>query len=89
LQQERIGHLVVRSSRMWTARVSIAGMMLALVASAVAGGPSRSTPNGAAAGIGHEAAAGPLRFIPDDASAALAEAKKRGVPVFVEVWAPW
>jgi hypothetical protein len=30
-----------------------------------------------------------LHFIQDDPSTALAEAKKRGVPVFVEAWAPW
>lgn len=35
------------------------------------------------------APAGPLHFIADDPPAALAEAKKRGVPVFVEAWAPW
>ena len=35
------------------------------------------------------AVANPLRFIEDDYSRALAEAKQRKLPVFVEVWAPW
>jgi len=35
------------------------------------------------------AAANPLRFIEDDYAKALAEAKQRKLPVFVEVWAPW
>lgn len=35
------------------------------------------------------AAANPLRFIDDDYPRALAEAKQRKLPVFVEVWAPW
>jgi hypothetical protein len=35
------------------------------------------------------AAANPIRFIEDDYSRALAEAKQRKLPVFVEVWAPW
>lgn len=56
--------------------------MLALVAPAHAGGAAQSAPN-------HEASAAALHFIQDDPSTALAEAKKRGVPVFVEAWAPW
>lgn len=30
-----------------------------------------------------------LPFIENDYAAALAQAKARGVPVFVDVWAPW
>ena len=30
-----------------------------------------------------------LPFIENDYAAALAQAKTRGVPVFVDVWAPW
>jgi 4-hydroxyphenylpyruvate dioxygenase-like putative hemolysin len=67
---------------MWTARTFLAGTMLALVAPAHAGGAAQSAPN-------HEASAAALHFIQDDPSTALAEAKKRGVPVFVEAWAPW
>ncbi|MGE6760230.1 thioredoxin family protein [Corallococcus interemptor] len=34
-------------------------------------------------------AEGPLPFIPDDYARALAEAKAKGVPLFVDTWAPW
>ena len=37
----------------------------------------------------HVATANPLRFIADDYPGALAEARQRKLPVFVEVWAPW
>lgn len=70
---------------MRTLRVPLAGLMLALVAPACAGRPSQST---AAANTGEAAVAASLRFT-EDAPAALAEAKTRGVPVFVEAWAPW
>ena len=30
-----------------------------------------------------------LPFVEDDYNKALAEASRRGLPVFVEVWAPW
>ena len=63
---------------MWTSRASLAGLMLALLAPACTGRPQGAV-NAVAA----------LRFIADDAPAALAEAKRRGVPVFVEAWAPW
>jgi hypothetical protein len=59
---------------MGTSRAALAGLMLALIAPAYAGRPAPT---------------GPLRFIADDPSAALNEAKRRGVPVFVEAWAPW
>ncbi len=32
---------------------------------------------------------GPLPFIADDFSRARAEALSRGVPLFVDIWAPW
>jgi len=35
------------------------------------------------------AAASRLPFVQDNAETALAEAKARNLPVFVEVWAPW
>lgn len=35
------------------------------------------------------AAAGPLPFIADDYAKARAEASRRKLPLFVEVWAPW
>jgi thioredoxin-like negative regulator of GroEL len=34
-------------------------------------------------------AAGSLSWVEDDYAKALAEARSRHVPVFVEVWAPW
>ena len=34
-------------------------------------------------------ARGPLPFIEDDYSRALSEAKSRGLPLFVDTWAPW
>jgi hypothetical protein len=74
---------------MWTLRASLAGLMLALVAPACIGQPSEGAAKAAAAPAGKATVAGPLHFIADDASAALAEAKRRGVPLFVEAWAPW
>jgi len=75
---------------MWTSRTSLAGLMLACLAPAWAGAPPPTTTSAAAAPAADKAAvAGPLRFIADDAPAALAEAKRRGVPIFVEAWAPW
>lgn len=35
----------------------------------------------------HEGA--PLPFIEDDYARALSEAKAKGVPLFVDTWAPW
>jgi hypothetical protein len=32
---------------------------------------------------------GPLPFVEDDFAAALAQAKARRLPLFVEAWAPW
>jgi hypothetical protein len=82
---------------MWTSRASLAGLMLALIAPACAERPSQGTatvasatgaqPDAKSAGAGMQT--GTLRFIADDAPAALAEAKRRNVPVFVEAWAPW
>ena len=34
-------------------------------------------------------ASAPLPFIEDDYSRALSEAKSRGLPLFVDTWAPW
>jgi hypothetical protein len=73
---------------MRTARLLL-GLMLALIATACADRPAQSTAEAAAgAKAGAAAVAASLRFI-EDAPAALAEAKTRGVPVFVEAWAPW
>jgi hypothetical protein len=70
--------------------------MLAFIAPAFADGPSSgvaSAPGAKGAVTSHSsdkaAVTGPLHFIADDGPAALAEAKRRGVPIFVEAWAPW
>jgi len=78
-------------------RACLASLLLALVAPACAERPAPNAPavTGAppAAGSpstpGAAVVAGTLRFIENDAPLALAEAKRRGVPVFVEAWAPW
>jgi hypothetical protein len=79
---------------MWKSRAPLAGLMLALIAPACAERPTPGTatttgaqPDAKAAVAGAPTSA--LHFIQDDAPAALAEAKRRGVPVFVEAWAPW
>jgi hypothetical protein len=56
---------------------------------ASAGAPSPTTATAAMAGGAPKAVAAALPFIENDAPRALAEAKKRGVPLFVEAWAPW
>ena len=50
-----------------------------------------ATANGTAAASGTPARAVPfaLPFIDDDYDRALAEARSRGVPLFVDAWAPW
>jgi len=60
------------------------GIGITLVLAACSGRPSPPAPTG-----GTETAAAGLPFIENDAPKALAEAKTRGVPVFVEAWAPW
>jgi hypothetical protein len=74
---------------MWTARVSLAGLMLGLVATVSAGESSQAPAKAAGTGPGKATSASALHFIQDDSTAALAEAKRRGVPIFVEAWAPW
>jgi hypothetical protein len=74
---------------MWKARASVAGLMLALLAPACAERPSQGAAKALPAQSGEAAVTGALRFIADDAPAVLAEAKRRGVPIFVEAWAPW
>ncbi len=45
-----------------------------------------ATPRNAAA---HAAAKPVLPFIADDYAKARADAQKRNVPIFVDIWAPW
>jgi len=47
-----------------------------------------STP-ASAAGAGRSAAAPVLPFIQDDYARALAEARAKKLPLFIEAWAPW
>ena len=55
--------------------IAIAGVMLAQC-----GGGSTSR---------HATKLTALPFVQDDYSSALGQAKKQGVPLFVESWAPW
>jgi len=80
------------------ARAFFAGLVALLFVPACAqrptpgGSAGTSTPATAAAamaGAGAKAVAASLPFIENDAPRALAEAKRRGVPLFVEAWAPW
>lgn len=45
-----------------------------------------SAPEATAAAV-HEGA--PLPFLEDDYDRALTEAKAKGLPLFVDIWAPW
>ena len=64
---------------------------IALTAALAAGLPASG--HGAAAAAAPKPAAAPRRavlpFIADDYEKAVAEAKARKVPLFVESWAPW
>jgi len=53
--------------------------------------PAGVTPAASAAAPAAAAKAAPsvLPFIDDDLARALAEAKQRNLPLFVESWAPW
>jgi hypothetical protein len=44
---------------------------------------------GGALALGPPAGAAPLPFIQDDYPRALAEARARALPIFIEAWAPW
>ncbi len=59
----------------------LAGLLLGLIVSACSGTPAPPPVEAASAAM--------LPFVADDAPRALADAKTRGVPVFVEAWAPW
>jgi tetratricopeptide (TPR) repeat protein len=53
------------------------------------GGPAASSSSVAQAVSAAPGRHGALPFIEDDADRALAEARRRNVPVFVDAWAPW
>ena len=56
-------------------------MVAALAAAPLAATPSKETPPAASKKV--------LPFIEDDWDKALAEAKAKNVPIFIEAWAPW
>ena len=72
-------------------RPPIAALSLALIVALAA--PAAAVPaRPAAAAKPKSAAAAPhlaLPFIQDDYTRALAEARARKVPLFIEAWAPW
>jgi hypothetical protein len=80
-------------------RAWFACVLAALLAPACAERPAPDAAAGASGGAPSARAATPaasgskavaaLPFIENDAPRALAEAKQRGVPLFVEAWAPW
>lgn len=64
-------------------------LVLACTLAAPSAGPARAAAGSKPA---RTAAAGPrmvLPFIQDDYTRALAEARARKVPLFIEAWAPW
>lgn len=71
-------------------RPHIAALSLALVVALSA--PAAAAPARAASAAKPKNAAAPhlaLPFIQDDYTRALAEARARKVPLFIEAWAPW
>jgi hypothetical protein len=80
----------VRHSLIAAVSLALAGVSAhAAGVSAPAAGPAASvapqTAGARAPAAGHEV----LPFIADDYPRALAEAKSRKLPIFVESWAPW
>jgi hypothetical protein len=72
-----------------SAILSITSAALLFASSAAGGG---NAPSPAASHASPTAKANPaaaLPWIEDDYARAAAEAKRRGVPIFVEAWAPW
>ena len=81
-----------RSATLRDMRPSLLAVPLLLLAGALA--VSSASPARAAAGSkpAGPATAGPrmaLPFIQDDYTRALAEARTRKLPLFIEAWAPW
>lgn len=62
----------------------------AVLFAATAGAPAPPAASSAPpATAAHAASVASLPWIEDDYPRAVAEAKRRGVPLFVEAWAPW
>lgn len=66
--------------------ISTAALLVASSAAAPPAPPAASHASASAPAASVKAA---LPWIEDDYPRALAEAKRRGVPLFVEAWAPW
>ncbi|HXH28299.1 MAG TPA: hypothetical protein VNL37_04600 [Candidatus Polarisedimenticolia bacterium] len=65
-------------------RSLVSGWIAALFLVASVLGSGCSTPGG-----GDTASTAALTFIQDDYAGALAQARERKVPLFIEAWAPW
>jgi hypothetical protein len=57
-------------------------LIVSLAAAAPAARPAQPTPSRAAVPM-------VVPFVQDDYARALADARARGVPLFIEAWAPW
>src|SRR5690606_29508645 len=79
----------VRSRSLLTLLAPLALMGLAGCSSCANKTREASPPADASAEVRAAAAEAPVPFIHDDYPAALAEARKRGVPLFIDFWAPW
>lgn len=67
-----------------TQRSLVSGWVAALLLAVSVLGSGCSTP-----GSGITSSAAVLQFIEDDYATALAQARERNVPLFIEAWAPW
>ncbi|HLT29527.1 MAG TPA: thioredoxin family protein [Myxococcaceae bacterium] len=79
----------MRSRSLLTLLAPLALMGLAGCSSCANKTREASPPADASAEVRAAAAEAPVPFIHDDYPAALAEARKRGVPLFIDFWAPW
>jgi tetratricopeptide (TPR) repeat protein len=68
---------------------SVAAPLLVLLAGCRGGEPSTQQSKEAAAGNANSSSSGKIVFFADDDAKALAEAKAKGKPLFIDVWASW
>jgi hypothetical protein len=71
-----------------SAILSLASAAL-LFASSAAAGPNAVSKTTHPTSAASAPATGALPWIEDDYARAVVEAKRRGLPIFVEAWAPW
>jgi hypothetical protein len=84
----RFGHGIRRARQATPLAVALA--LTPMLAAAATSAPARTArPTAAAAHTAPTPVRHTLPFVSDDYSRALAEAKARQVPIFVESWAPW